>query len=87
MGGQWGVLGGDANGWVIADDGAEDALKRGAEHLVVRQDELFEVPTLTGYEKVRFAGDPKASAGNVINCRCNNALVPRRDKNGRIVRV
>lgn len=53
----------------------------------VPKDEMFEVPTLGGKEKIEFAGDPKGSAGNVINCRCGNTLVPRRDKNGRIVRI
>lgn len=79
--------------WISATDGRTRRIPRNKfDHLEmngkrVPKDELFEVPTLTGYEEVRFAGDPKASAGNVINCRCNNALVPRRDKNGRIVRV
>ena len=53
----------------------------------VPKDEYFEVPFKGGFEKVMFAGDPKASAGNVINCRCSNALVPRRDENGRIMRT
>ena len=53
----------------------------------VGKDEHFEVPFNGGFEKVMFPGDPKASAGNVINCRCNAAVVPRRDKNGRIVRI
>ena len=42
--------------------------------------------TVSG-EKMMFAGDPKGSAGNVINCRCTVAQVVRRDKNGRIIRV
>lgn len=29
----------------------------------------------------------KSSGGNVINCRCTTALVPRRDSNGRIIRT
>jgi hypothetical protein len=53
----------------------------------IPKNEYFEVPTLGGSEKLEFAGDPKGSAGNVINCRCANTLVPRRDRNGRIVRV
>lgn len=51
----------------------------------IPKNEYFEVPFNGKVEKVMFAGDPKASAGNVINCRCGNALVPRRDKNGRLV--
>ena len=38
-------------------------------------------------EKMRFPGDPKGSEGNVINCRCSSAIVPRRDANGRIMRI
>jgi len=36
----------------------------------------FPVPTLTGsVERLLFPGDPKGSAGNVINCRCNQVYV------------
>lgn len=38
-------------------------------------------------ENLMFPGDPKGSAGNVINCRCSSAVVPRRDRNGRIIRT
>ena len=38
-------------------------------------------------EKLMFPGDPKGSAGNVINCRCSVAQVVRRDANGNIMRV
>ena len=38
-------------------------------------------------EKLRFPGDPKGSAGNVINCRCTVAQIARRDENGRIIRT
>jgi hypothetical protein len=34
-----------------------------------------------------FPGDPKGSAGNVVNCRCSVAQVVRRDKDGNIMRV
>jgi len=36
-------------------------------------------------ELLEFPGDPKASAGNVINCRCTVAVVPKRDSDGNIV--
>jgi len=32
-----------------------------------------------------FPGDPKGSAGQVINCRCSYAWVPRRDDNGMLI--
>jgi hypothetical protein len=79
--------------WISATDSRTRTLpKNKYDHLSmngkrVPKDKPFEVPTLTGFENIMFAGDPKGSAGNVINCRCSNALVPRRDKNGRIVRV
>lgn len=49
--------------------------------------EYFKVPFNGGFEKVMFPGDPKASAGNVINCRCSSAVVPKRDKDGNIIRI
>jgi hypothetical protein len=53
----------------------------------VEENENFFVPTkFGGVEELRFAGDPKGSAGNVINCRCNTYLVPKRDENGRFIR-
>ena len=48
--------------------------------------EFFNVPSKLGSERLLFAGDPKGSAGNVINCRCANVLRPRRDADGRLVR-
>ena len=54
----------------------------------VAKDEFFQVPFRGGFEKMLYPSDPKnGSAGNVINCRCNAALIPVRDKDGRIVRV
>ncbi len=79
--------------WISATDNRTRRLPRNKfDHLEmngvrVPKNEYFEVPTINGKEKVVFPGDPKGSAGNVINCRCNSALVPRRDKNGRIIRT
>ena len=36
---------------------------------------------------ILFPGDPEGQGGNVINCRCPVALVPKRDANGRLVLV
>lgn len=44
-------------------------------------------PFIVGGEKLMYAGDPKGSAGNTIQCRCTNAQVVRRDKNGNIIRT
>lgn len=38
-------------------------------------------------DEVMYPGDPKGAAGNVINCRCTHALVPKLDRNGRIIRT
>ena len=38
-------------------------------------------------EKLMYPGDPSGSAGNVINCRCTVALVPKRDENGNLISV
>lgn len=46
----------------------------------------LEKPFSVSGEKLLYPGDPKGSAGNVINCRCTVAQVVRRDKNGKIMR-
>lgn len=38
-------------------------------------------------DELSYPGDPKGQAGNVINCRCTVAIVPARDKNGRLIRI
>ena len=78
--------------WISATDSRTRTLKKDKyDHLAmngkrVPQNEYFKVPTKGGFENMAFAGDPKGKAGNVINCRCANALVPRRDKDGNLVR-
>jgi hypothetical protein len=37
-------------------------------------------------EVIRYPGDKKASAGNIIQCRCTMGFIPKRDSNGRIMR-
>lgn len=37
-----------------------------------------------GHE-LNFPGDPKAQAGDTINCRCSSATKPKRDSNGRLI--
>jgi len=44
-------------------------------------------PFLVGGEQLLYPGDPNGSAGNVINCRCTVAVIPARDKNGRLIRT
>ena len=48
----------------------------------------FYVPAKLGMsEKMFYPGDPKGSAGNVINCRCTVAVVPARDRNGQLIPI
>jgi hypothetical protein len=49
--------------------------------------ELFKVPNQDGQtNNVMHPIDmERGAAGNVINCRCTTAPVPRRDKNGRLI--
>jgi hypothetical protein len=36
-------------------------------------------------DKLRYPGDPKASAASVCNCRCSIAVVAKVDENGRLI--
>ena len=36
-------------------------------------------------EGLKYPGDPRGSAGNVINCRCTLALTPQRDDDGNLI--
>lgn len=42
-------------------------------------------PFFVGGENIQYPGDTKASAGNVINCRCTIAFVPKRDADGMLI--
>ena len=42
-------------------------------------------PFFVGGENIQYPGDANASAGNVINCRCTIAFVPRRDADGMLI--
>ena len=77
--------------WISADDSrTRKPPKSGFNHAAmngvkVGSDEQFKVPFKGGFQLLDFPGDPKGSAGNIINCRCNSALIPRRDDNGRLI--
>ena len=59
----------------------------------VDKDDFFKIPSKYGFEFLEYPGADKtkegrqSSAGNVINCRCNSALIPKRDKNGKLIRI
>lgn len=50
-------------------------------------DQPFKLTSNKGVEDlVQFPGDPTGDAGNIINCRCAIAMVPKKDRNGRLIR-
>lgn len=50
-------------------------------------EEDFRVPNALGVEEMAlYPGDPRLSAGNVINCRCSLVVQPVRDSNGSLIR-
>jgi hypothetical protein len=52
----------------------------------LKEDFVFNPKSLY-VDQLNYPGDPKGQAGNVINCRCTVAVVPARDKNGRLIRT
>lgn len=76
--------------WIAANDHRTRHSHRAVDGEVVAQDAKFAVSIYKGnlpigVEMMTGPGDPTASAGNVINCRCTAALVPIRDKNGKLI--
>ena len=61
------------------EDGGFNHLE--ADNLTVMDYEAFNVSD----ELLQYPGDPTASAGNVINCRCGVSLRPKRDENGNLM--
>lgn len=48
----------------------------------------FELKSTKGFvDLLSYPGDIKGQAGNVINCRCTVGVVPKRDKNGSLIRT
>ena len=57
-------------------------------HLEMNQKRVaLDKPFNVSGQNLMFPGDPKGSAGNVINCRCSVAQVVRRDADGNIMRI
>jgi hypothetical protein len=53
---------------------------------IVDEDGFFEVRVEKGgTEQMLYPGDPNATAGNTINCRCNASYLPKRDANGNLI--
>lgn len=58
--------------------------------VTVDGDADFHVPIIkkrvqVGIDLMSGPGDPEATAGNIINCRCTRALIPKRDKHNRLI--
>jgi hypothetical protein len=49
------------------------------------QKQELDKPFYIGGQEIYFPGDPKASPGNTINCRCTVAFVPKRDADGMLI--
>lgn len=79
--------------WISAIDGRTRAHERGDNYdhidmdgVLVGPEDNFMVANKFGLvEPLEFPGDPKGSAGNIINCRCTVALIPKRDANGDLI--
>jgi len=58
--------------WLASVDGRERETHREMNSKpAIEMDELFEVRRADGgFDKMQYPGDPRGSAGNVINCRC-----------------
>lgn len=76
--------------WITAHDHRVRSSHRLMDGKIVDTGQLFTVPIFKGKkqigtEQMTGPGDPTASAGNVINCRCTRAPVPKRDADGNLI--
>lgn len=76
--------------WIsIHDNRTRDSHKK-MDGVTVAGDADFHVPIFrkkvqVGVDLMTGPGDPEGSPENVINCRCTKALVPKRNKNNRLI--
>lgn len=77
--------------WITAHDHRVRSSHAVMDGVIIKTGETFTVPIYKGKkstgltEQMTGPGDPTASAGNIINCRCTRALVPRRDENDELI--
>lgn len=76
--------------WIAAHDNRTRGNKPGdhASHVgldgqVIDYEDVFTDPR--NGDKLRYPGDPNASAESTVNCRCNIAVVAKVDQNGRLI--
>lgn len=78
--------------WISAIDNKTRRIPRDQyDHLtmdgtVIGFDERFIVPSTKTIDAMLYPGDPAASAGNLCNCRCTVAMIPKRDAEGQLIR-
>lgn len=77
-------------GWSAANDHRTRHSHQRVNGQWIDENDLFKVAIyqgdkLIGYEEMDGPGDPKASAGNIINCRCRRLYRPKRDSKGRLI--
>lgn len=77
--------------WIAANDHRTRHSHRYVDGDRVNEGKRFQVPIfkkngIVGYDFMTGPGDPTASAGNVINCRCTRVTVAKRDEQGRLIR-
>lgn len=76
--------------WISAHDARTRTSHRIVDGMKVDDNARFPVPIIKkgiqqGIDLMLGPGDPQASAGNVINCRCTMVTIAKRDDRGRLV--
>lgn len=76
--------------WIAANDHRTRHGHRRMDGETVISGQKFQVPMFKGKieigtEMMSGPGDPTASGGNTINCRCSKAVVARRDERGQLI--
>jgi hypothetical protein len=77
--------------WISCHDFRTRHGHRDVDGTVIDEGQKFQVPVYKGssierIEMMNGPGDPEASAANVCNCRCTEAVTARRDANGRLIK-
>jgi uncharacterized protein with gpF-like domain len=76
--------------WIAAHDHRTRESHRIIDAHQVGENDFFNVPVFKGKiqigtEEMLYPGDPNASAGNTINCRCRVIYIPKRDALGKLI--
>jgi hypothetical protein len=72
--------------WISANDHRTRHGHRKVDGEIIDADARFQVQHPKGFDMMEGPGDPVASAANLCNCRCAQALRAKRDKDGRLIR-